>query len=166
MSNLNIEKVYKDQSESVSVSQAINRLNERLQTLAYEIFLRRGGEHGADVADWREAEGERIFGVDADLVINKGKIELQLALPGFRSDHLQIIACPHVVTVFGDSVYSNENMHFCELSAGMFFKRFDMPTAINVEDLTATLERGVLHITFSAAKREHATQTMAAAATT
>ena len=164
MSNVNIEKVRKDQSESVSVFQAINRLSERIQTRAYEIFLKRGGEHGSDIADWHEAEGEGIFGVDAELLINKGKIELQLAVPGFRADQLQIIACPHVLTVFGDAVYSNENLHFCELGGGTFFRRFSMPTPINGEDLTATLERGILRITFAAAGRERAARTMAAAA--
>lgn len=33
---------------------------ERIRRRAYEIYLRRGGEHGADFDDWLQAEAEII----------------------------------------------------------------------------------------------------------
>ena len=46
------------------------------------------------------------------------------------------------------------NVHFCEFAEKQFFRRFALPKAINVDKVTALVEKGILRITAAKVQQE------------
>ena len=55
-------------------------------------------------------------------------------------------------------------VRFCEFGRKTIFRRFDLPEAINLDKVTADLNKGVLHLTAAKAKQEAAVNVKSIAA--
>ena len=68
-----------------------------------------------------------------------------------EAKNVQISALPDAIIVQGETSHKEEKkegkVHFSEFSDRELFRRFEMPTGIDVEQVKATFENGVLQIT-------------------
>ena len=75
-------------------------------------------------------------------------------------------ALPDAVIVSAESSHKHEedkeDVHFCEFGAKMLFRRLDLPTPINVDKVTASIDDGMVRIV--AQKSENALYAESAAA--
>jgi len=55
-------------------------------------------------------------------------------------------------------------VQYCEFGQKTLFRRFDLPAPINVDKVTADLNKGVLHLTAAKAKQEAAPKVKSIAA--
>lgn len=71
----------------------------------------------------------------------------QIAVPGFKSDELQISVEGKTLTVSGKRKESgDENVTRREFGAEEFQRGFELPFAIDADAVNAKLDDGVLHI--------------------
>ena len=60
-------------------------------------------------------------------------------------------ALPDALIVKGSSVHKHEqtdgDVRFCEFDQRTLFRRFDLPERINVDQVTASLDKGMLQLT-------------------
>jgi HSP20 family protein len=166
MSQIAVEKINGDGTQS-SVFTKMKSLTEQIRQRAFDIFQHRSANDGNDVDDWFKAENELIWAPESDLVEKEGKFEMQVAVPGFDAKDVEVTALPDAVVVCADSSHqhdtSNGNVRFCEFGERTLFRRFDLPAPINVDKVTADLDKGILKLTAAKADKPAETKTAGAA---
>jgi len=167
MAKVAIEKVDEKKAGTSSVFEDLKALSERISRRAFEIFEHRGGREGFDLDDWLAAERDLFRVPESELVEKEGKFEATLSAPGFDPGDVQITAMPDALIVKAESTHKHDetkgNVRFCEFGQKTLFRRFDLPESIDVDKVTAELDKGVLHLTaFKAAKVTSKQKTAAA----
>jgi len=166
MSQVAIEKVDEKKSETASVFEEMKALSQRIRERAYEFFERRKGGDGFALDDWLKAEADLMSTADADLVEKDGKFEVRLSAPGFEAGDVHVTVLPDALIVNASSKHTLEtdegNVHFCEFGQKALFRRFDLPEPMDPDQVTADLNKGVLHLTAQKAKQAVSVKAIAA----
>jgi HSP20 family protein len=88
--------------------------------------------------------------------------------PGFDPSEIKVTALPDALIVSASSTHTHEknkgSVRFCEFGQKTLFRRFDLPETINLDNVSADLNKGVLHLTATKAKRGAAPNEKAIAA--
>lgn len=119
----------------------IARLRERLQAVLQEALLHSpfAGGAGAPPGGWSPS---------ADVVETDNAFVLSIELPGVPKEDVELTALGRRLEVSGHRpLPTDAGFARMERSYGRFRRRFDLPSAIDVETLSAELERGVLTVT-------------------
>jgi HSP20 family molecular chaperone IbpA len=162
MSQVAIEKIDETKIGTASVFEDLKVLSERIRRRAFEFFEGRHGGDGFDKEDWLRAERDLLCAAESDLVEKDGRFEVRINAPGFEAAEVKVTALPDALIVKADSIHTHDerdgNVRFCEFSQKTLFRRFDLPAPINVDKVTADLNKGVLHLTAAKAKQEAAAE--------
>lgn len=155
MAPVNVQKI-QDANQSQPLLQETTDLLSSVQTRAFELFERRGGSAGNDVDDWLQAEREVFRVPDMELAESEGEFQLQLALPGFEAKDIRVAALAQAVIVEGEAAHrhqrSSGTVHFCEFGERRVFRLIPLPKPVDIDHVSATLDKGLLQI--RAAKAE------------
>jgi len=166
MSHVSVERVHGGATESVSLLNEVKALGDRIRQGAYNLFQRRGLAEGSAADDWLKAERELISVPESDLIEKNGAFELQVAVPGFDTKDIRVTAMPDTLVVRAECTHKHEEgggqVYFCGFNEKQLFRSVDLPAPIDVDRVTAHVEKGVLHIT--AATKQPASQAAAASA--
>jgi HSP20 family protein len=72
----------------------------------------------------------------------------RIALPGFNEKDLKVTAAPEALIVEAKNTHTHDEAKdgvlLCEFSGKRLFRRLELPAQINVDKVTATLDRGIL----------------------
>lgn len=130
---------------------------EDVRHRAFELFENRGCEIGRGLEDWLKAEREILGSPAAELAEKDGAYELQIALPGFDVKDIQVTATPTEIIVRASSSQEKksekENVLWTEFTSNDVYRQLPIPNSIDADKTTATLEKGLLHITAPKAVR-------------
>jgi HSP20 family molecular chaperone IbpA len=151
MPQVAIERLDEKNAADSSAVNEMKTLAERIRQRAFEIFQRRGAADGSDVRDWLTAERDLFRIPESELVEREGKFEARVAAPGIDPSDVTVTALPDALIVQGSTVHKHEHsdgdVRFCEFDQRTLFRRFDLPERINVDQVTASLDKGVLQLT-------------------
>ena len=151
MPQVAIERLDEKHAANTSVVDEVKTLAERIRQRAFEIFERRGDSDGSAVNDWLTAERDLFRIPESELVEREGKFEARIAVPGIDPADVTVTALPDALIVQGSTVHKHEDtdgdVRFCEFDQRTLFRRFDLPERINVDQVTANLDKGVLQLT-------------------
>ncbi len=152
MSQLAVQKVHSDEMQSHPVLEQLRALTDRIRQRAYEIFQRRAGTEGSDLDDWLEAENDLLIIPGSDLIETDGRYELEIALPGFDAKDIEITALSDALIVRAKNIQEQQqqtegNVQLSEVGEKCLFRRFELPTPIDVDNVSANLDRGLLRLT-------------------
>jgi len=165
MSNIAVEKCPDSGALPERLWQKINAITNEIRQQAFGFFERRGRTIGMDLDDWLQAEREVVWSPASELVENKDEFCARLALPGFDAKDLEVTATPNAVIVRGESTHTHEGKEgevcFCEFSGKKLFRRVDLPSEIDVNKVTASLDKGMLEIDAPKATRSKRLQAAA-----
>ena len=155
MAPVNVQKL-QGANQSQSLLQETNDLLNSVQMRAFELFERRGASAGNDVGDWLQAEREVFHVPDMELAETEGEFQLQLALRGFDAKDIRVAALAHAVIVEGEAVHQHQRtdgtVRFCEFGERRVFRLIPLPNPVDIDHVSATLDKGLLQI--RAAKAE------------
>jgi HSP20 family molecular chaperone IbpA len=158
MSHIPIARIREAGSERPSLLTELKELTERIRERAFAIFQRRGSAEGSALNDWLQAEQDLMLGTESDLVEKDSKYYVAITVPGFAEKGLKVTALPDTLVVRGESKHRREkhegDIHFSELGEKTLFRRFDLPEAIDVDKVTAQLDKGVLRVTATKAQQQ------------
>jgi HSP20 family protein len=131
--------------------QQMNSLTDEIRNRAFSLFERRGRTLGWDLDDWLQAEREVLWSPASELIEGKEDFRARIALPGFDPKDLEVTASPNALVVRAESTHKHEgkegDVRICEFSGKKMFRRLDLPSEIDVERATASLDKGILEIT-------------------
>jgi HSP20 family protein len=151
MSNQIQVEAYREESAlPPALREEMKTLADTIQERAFSLFESRGGGQGGDVDDWLRAEREVIWSPAVELTENDRDFRARIALPGFDEKDLKVTATPEAVIVKAEETHPHDarkgGVLLCEFSDKRLFRRLELPTPINVDKVTATLDRGILSI--------------------
>jgi HSP20 family protein len=168
MSQVAVEKVNGNKAVTASILDELKKLSDQIRQRAFEIFESRGGGDGFANNDWAAAERDLFRIPESELVEQEGKFEVEVIAPGFEPAEVHVTALPDALIVKASSTHKHderkEDVRFCEFDQKTLYRRFDLPASIDVEKVTANLDKGVLHLTALKAKEVPAKQPKAVAA--
>lgn len=149
MSNVLIERIHEAETGALSLRAETERVVDAIRRRAFHHFLARGGNSGSDLDDWLRAERELIWSPGAELMENDKELALRVHAPGFEPGDIKITVTPDSVLIEAEAAHrhekSNGKVHFCEFTRKSI-RRFDLPEAINVDKVSATLDKGILQV--------------------
>jgi HSP20 family protein len=150
MAQVAVTKVNDVEKKTLPVFGEIAKRLQGVQRRAFDLFEKRGGELGHELEDWFNAEHE-LFGLPAAALSEKnGAYELEMTLPGFDVKDVEVTATSNEVIVHAatekESKTKRDNVLWTEFGSNDVYRRFDVPNAINVDQVTAKLDNGILKV--------------------
>jgi HSP20 family molecular chaperone IbpA len=135
MSNVSVQKVKGEEKGVLPIFAEINKRLDEVRRRAYELFRQRNSGVGLEVEDWLAAERE-IFGwATSELSEKDNAYQLEITVAGFDPKEVNVTATP------GEIVVHAEN------STRELYRRFELARPLAFDNVTARLEKGILHIT-------------------
>jgi HSP20 family protein len=160
MSNVAVQKIRETKEAARPLFGELTKLFDRVRTRAFDLFEKRGCALGCELDDWLEAEREMVWSPPAELIENNKEFQIRIAAPGFEAKDLRVSALPDAIIVQAEArkeeEKKEENVRMSEFRERKLFRRVELPSLIDVEKVTATLDKGMLDLV--AAKAEPVTE--------
>lgn len=150
MANVAVQKVEKTEANRLPIFDEMEKRFEDVRKRAFELFEKRGRSLGYALEDWLRAEHEVCGWPAAELDERAAEYELQMTLPGFDAEEVQVTATPAEILVHAElkpEKPEEAKVLWTEFGPNNIYRQFEMPQLIDVEKITARLEKGMLHIT-------------------
>ena len=151
MAQVAVTKVNGGEKKALPVFGEIAKRIEKVQQRAFDLFEKRGGLLGHELEDWLKAEHEVLGWPAAELAEKNGGYEIGVTLPGFEPKDVEVTATPNEVIIHAatktEQKTEKDNVIWTEFGSNDVYRRFDVPDAINVDQVTAKLDNGMLRIT-------------------
>jgi HSP20 family protein len=149
MSSVEIQKYHQQEDAPAEVFEAVERVLREVEQRAYDLFHRRGGIGGRDLDNWLDAE--RQLHPAAELIERDREFQIRVALPGYDPKDVRVVALPDSILLEAKAHTRTDRedgeVRFSEFNERAVCRRFDLPGGIHVEEVAATLDRGILEIT-------------------
>ena len=150
MAPIAVQKIRKPEA-AASLFESIHGLFQDVQRRAFELFQQRGGAHGSDVEDWLRAEHDLVLNPQSKLLETEKEFKMEIAVPNLEAKDIIISALPESIVVQAqttreEKVEEHGEMRLSEFREMRLFRRFDLLPGIDVEQVKATLENGMLTI--------------------
>jgi len=151
MANVAVQKVENKSAKQLPLFQEIEKQLGEVRRRAFGLFERRGRELGHALEDWLRAEHEVMGWPVAELTEADSKYDLAMTLPGYEPKDVQVTATPSEIIVHAkvEATKKAEEAKclWTEFESNDVYRRIELPEAIDVEKTTASLDRGMLHVT-------------------
>jgi HSP20 family molecular chaperone IbpA len=150
MPQVAIRKCNASETIPKSFLEKMEAITDSIRERAFETFQSRGGGHGSDLKDWLQAERDEVWSPAAELVEDEKEFKARITLPGFDAKEIEVTALPDALVVQAAAAHNHEgesgNVCFCEFSEKELFRRLDLPASVDVDKVTASLDKGMLQI--------------------
>jgi HSP20 family protein len=146
MSNVSVEKVRDPNAAPASVIERMQVIANRIRERAYDLFQSRGATDGAAMEDWLQAERDLLVLPQSDLIEKGGKFNIRVEAPGFSADEIHVTATPDAIIVTAEASRKESAEGYTEFGQKQLFQRLELPTSINPDKVTASLEDGILEL--------------------
>jgi HSP20 family protein len=119
---------------------------QSLQNRMNSLFREMSGDPGGENAPLTAAS----FVPAVDIYEDDKKVLLKLEVPGIEEKDLDVRVENHTLTVKGERKFESEgkeeNFHRIERRYGSFFRAFTLPTSVDVENVQAKYQNGILKL--------------------
>ena len=151
MSQVAIYKCKNPETTPQMLLEHVEAITDSIRKRAINIFQNRNGENGSDLDDWLQAERDVVWSPASELVDDEKEFRARIALPGFDAKDIQVSAMPDALVIQADATHTHEgksgNVCFCEFSDQKLFRRLDLPAPVDVDKVTASVDKGILQVT-------------------
>jgi HSP20 family protein len=149
MDNVAIRKIDEAERGASAVFAEMEKAAEAIRRRAFNYFQERGSIFGKELDDWLRAERELMWSPGAEVTENGKEVVLRVQAPGFEPGNIRVTATPHSILIQGEVSHrheeSNGQVCFCDF-AEKLLRRVNLPHEIDVDNVKATLNNGILEI--------------------
>lgn len=173
MSRVQVTRTHESRP-ALPVFAELSRLMGEVERRAFSRFQGRGRRAGSSLEDWAAAEHEVLGWPAAELCEVDGRYEMALTLPGYTAGEVEVTASPREVVVHASTAGRREraargreedggtsanghkgegqtgNGHarvlWSEFGSNDVWRRFALAAPIDVDQVTARLENGMLRV--------------------
>ena len=150
MPEVTIQKVKDPANQPMPIFADIAKRFDVVRQRAHELFETRGGEMSRALDDWFTAEREVFGWTAAELLEKDNAYEIDFTLAGFDPKDVQVTATPGEIIARAakkeERKSENDKVLWSEFGSKDVCRRFEVPSPIDTDKVTATLDKGVLHI--------------------
>lgn len=130
---------------------SLREIYDHISSRAYELFSQRGYDHGHHFEDWVRAESEILQPVPVEIADDDDSLIVRAEVPGFTPKDLEVKVEPSRLLIRGQSENtrqrSAEKTIYSECEKSQIFRVVNLPTKVNPDKVTASLQQGVLQVT-------------------
>jgi len=170
MSQVAIEKINDGSPETLPIFGEIAKQFAAIERRAFDLFEKRGFKIGHDLEDWLRAERDVVLSPTSELVDEGKEFKARIAVPGFEASDIHVSAMRDALIVQADIAHTHkergDNVCFCEFSDKKLFRRLALPASIDVDKVSASLDKGILQVTAPKAAPKQTIAVEAKSATT
>lgn len=149
MSDVKIRRAT-DDHHVLPVIAELEQKMEAVRERAFDLFSLRGGGQGHDLDDWVTAERELLGWSTAALKEHPTEFEVDVALPGFRADDVELTAMPHELIVHAarkdERSGQSDHVVWSEFGSSEVYRRVALPADVQTDAVIAQLKNGVLRV--------------------
>jgi len=149
MNNVPIEKIHDLKQSPPPMLEEMQKTFDEVRQRAFGLFQQRRTVPGANLDDWFRAERELLGPSPSELTESARHYVLRIAVPGLDPKDLRVAATSRTILVQGTSAQrhggGNAKLCFCEFGEKLF-RRFDLTDQVDLDKVSATVEKGVLRI--------------------
>jgi HSP20 family protein len=160
MSTVSIERIRHLNGEKPRVFAELEKTIEKIQQRAFNRFEQRGELSGLDLDDWLQAEHEVLGSAWAELVESDKELKLRVAIPGVDSKDVTVTATPESLIVQANASHRHSaadgEIRFCEFNEDKLCRQFSLASPIDVNSVSASLDKGVLNVVAAKAAKSKA----------
>jgi HSP20 family protein len=139
-----------DNERELPVFAEFDRKMDEVRERAFDLFSSRGGGQGRDLDDWITAERELLGWSTAELKERPEGFEVDITLPGFEADDVELTATQHdlIVRAARKDERSGRTDHivWSEFGSSDVYRRLTLPADVQTASVTAELKNGVLRV--------------------
>jgi HSP20 family protein len=154
MSEISLQRVANPNDRSLPVFAEVERVMRDIERRARELCAVRGYGPGHALDDWLDAEREFCWPV-AQMLERDRDYLLSVALPGYEVAEIELTVTPrelivharHVSEPAKDVKGKNATVCWSEFRADDVYRRIELPTAVDVAHVKASLRNGLLKVT-------------------
>jgi len=151
MANVPVQKVEENKPALAPVLERMKETFDSIKKRAFELFERRGRTPGFELEDWIQAEHDLFWVPQAELTETEIEFKVKVGVPGFEAKDLEITVQPHEILIQGKAEKreekTEEGVFYSEFGAKSLYRRFELATPIEIGDVTANVENGMLIVT-------------------
>jgi HSP20 family molecular chaperone IbpA len=151
MSQVAIYKWNSPETNPQTFLEHVEAITDSIRKRAFNLFQNRNGGNGSDLDDWLQAERDLAWSPASELVDDEKEFRARIALPGFDAKDIQVSALPDALVIQAGAAHTHEgksgNVCFCEFSGKKLFRRLDLPAFVDVDMVTASVDKGILLVT-------------------
>lgn len=144
---------------------SLNSISNAIRNRAFQLSQNGSGSNDAS-SNWTQAERDLFSVPNSQLTENDQQFQVQVALPGCDSNGMEVIAMSNSIVIRAAASRQSASLQdrtlFNDLDTRTMYRRFDLPSAIDTSQVTATLDNGMLSI--SAQKSASGSKSSAAGA--
>ncbi|MBU6367759.1 MAG: Hsp20/alpha crystallin family protein [Gemmatimonadetes bacterium] len=145
---------------ALPVFSELSRLMQEVERRAFARFQGRGRRAGSALDDWTAAEHEVLGWPAAEVKEVDGRYELAVTLPGYAAGEVEVAATPRELVVHASTAAREERrtrggdegadghsrVLWSEFGSDDVYRCFAFAAPIDVEQVTARLENGMLRV--------------------
>jgi HSP20 family protein len=135
----------------------MERMFREVEQRAFSRFQQRGESPGGELDDWLNAERELLSAPLSEMTEGNKEYTLRIAAPGLEPGNIHVTATPETIVVQGKTTHHHKEadgeVRFCEFKEKLF-RRIDFPSRIDPDKVSATVDKGILHIVAAKAAAE------------
>ena len=150
MANVPVQKSPDGTKSIWSMFDDTRTLFNQLQQRAFSLFQERGGEDGRAHDDWFRAERELLEIPPSEMTEDDKELHVRAAMPGLKAKDIKVTATPREIVIRGETSERNNGRkgqtRFSELSERKIFRRYELPSNVDVDNISADLKDGMLTI--------------------
>lgn len=136
MSNVAIQRVREAAAVPHTLLEEMESIGAKIRERAHELFMQRGSSPGRELDDWLEAERQLMWLPDTEIVEKTREFQARIDIAGVEPKDIRLVALPDSILLQAEPKSREARL----------FQRFTFSTPIDVEKVTAKLERGILEI--------------------
>ena len=136
MSIILVEKVQETAALPRPLLEEIESISANIRRKAYELFLMRGDSPGSDVDDWLKAERQLMWLPETELSEKEKEFQVRIHIEGLEANDIHIIALPNSILLHAGP----------KAREAKFFQRLDFKAPVNLDRVTAKLDKGILQV--------------------
>jgi HSP20 family protein len=151
MSQVAISRCKNPETTPQTLLERVEAMTDSIRKRAFNLFQHRNSANGSDLDDWLQAERDVVWSPASELVDDEKELRARIALPGFDAKDILVSAMPDALVIQADATHTHEgktgNVCFCEFSEKSLFRRLPLPAPVDVDKVTASLDKGILQVT-------------------
>lgn len=140
----------KDLETTQTLMDRVKTIGDSIRKRAFSLFQHRNGGTGSDWNDWLQAERDLVLMPATELLEDEKQFTASLALPGFEAKEIEVSAMPDALVIQAGGHHTHEgtsgSVRFCEFSDKQLFRRLDLSCPVDVDKVTASIDKGILRI--------------------
>jgi HSP20 family molecular chaperone IbpA len=149
MSQITIHRCKSAETRCPTFLERLDAIADSIWNLALRIFCQRSCRTNSELANWLQTQLRIVLSTACQFVDDEEEFRAHIALPGFDANAIQVSAMPEalVVQAVAADIQHADRADICEFFGKTIFRRIELPATIKVDQVSASLEQGILDVT-------------------